>query len=165
MARKAAKKRAEGSTAANQGAAVESSVIALAEQLGTFLGQVTAKGEGWLDNDALREQATMIRDGASEVLKRVNSAGAVAKQSVTTAKQSITTAKQAVTKAVKSRIAKPAKEEDEESNARPSRGAVDAPGKKHRKPPPQQKIMRGTTVPMGKRQGLKTYKVGSGRRG
>jgi hypothetical protein len=158
MARKAAKKRAEGSTAANQGAEVESSVIALAEQLGTFLGQVTAKGEGWLDNDALREQATMIRDGASEVLKRVNSAGAAAKQSVTTAKQS-------VTKAVKSRIAKPAKEEDEESNARPSRGAVDAPGKKHRKPPPQQKVMRGTTVPMGKRQGLKTYKVGSGRRG
>ena len=158
MARKAAKKQSEGSTAANQGAEVEASVIALAEQLGTFLGQVTAKGEGWLDNDALREQATMIRDGASEVLKRVNSAGAAAKQSVTTAKQS-------VTKAVKSRIAKPAKAEAEESNARPSRGLVDAPGKKHRKPPPQQKIMRGTTAPMGMRQGLKTYKVGSGKRG
>jgi hypothetical protein len=152
MARKAAKKQqTEGSTGENRNEEVEASVIALAEQLGTFLGQVTAKAEGWLDTDTLREQATMIRQGADAVLKRVNSAGAAAKQTVA--------------KAVKStRAAKPAKEE-EEAKAKPSRGAVDAPGKKHRKPPPQQKVQRGTTEPMGKRQGLKTYKVGSGRRG
>jgi len=158
MARKAAKKQTAASTGAAGNVEVEASVIALAEQLGTFLGQVSNRTEGWLDTDALREQATMIRDGAAEVLKRVDGAGAAAKQSVTRAKQS-------VTKAVKSRIAKPAQAEDEESDARPSRGAVDAPGKKHRKPPPQQKVTRGMTEPMGKRQGLKTYKVGSGRRG
>ena len=157
MARKAAKKQTAGSTGGVDNAEVEASVIALAEQLGTFLGQVSNRAEGWLDTDALRQQATMIRDGAAEVLKRVNSAGASAKQTAKAAKDT-------VTNAVKSaRAAKPV--EAEEPKTKPSRGLVDAPGKKHRKPPPQQKIMRGATEPMGKRQGLKTYKVGSGRRG
>jgi hypothetical protein len=158
MARKAAKKQqTDSSTGGNRNEEVEASVIALAEQLGTFLGQVTAKAEGWLDNDTLRQQATMIREGADAVLKRVSKAG-------TTAKQTAKAAKETVTNAVKStRAAAPA--EAQPRKARPKGSNVDAPGKKHRKPPPQEHITRGTTDPMGKRQGLKTYKVGSGRRG
>jgi hypothetical protein len=57
---------------------VEPMVIALAEQLGTFLGRVQAKADGWLDNDALREQVAQIRDGAANLLSRVNRAGAAA---------------------------------------------------------------------------------------
>ena len=61
---------------------VEPMVIALAEQLGTFLGRVQAKAEGWLENDTLREQVGQIRDGAANLLKRVNSASDEARNAV-----------------------------------------------------------------------------------
>jgi hypothetical protein len=44
------------------------------------------------------------------------------------------------------------------SAARPSRGAVDAPGKRHRKPPPQERLEKRMGEPTGKHLGQKTFK-------
>lgn len=43
---------------------------------------------------------------------------------------------------------------------RPNRGAVDAPGKRHRKPPPQETIDTRLGEPHGKRMGQKSVKSG-----
>lgn len=82
---------------------VEQKVVALAEQLGWFLGTVQAKADGWLDRTALRKEVRRIR------------------------------------------------------------GAVDAPGKRHRKPPPQEPIDKRMGEPVGKKMGQKNFKMGAGR--
>jgi hypothetical protein len=41
---------------------------------------------------------------------------------------------------------------------RASRGAVDAPGKRHRKPPPQERIGKRMGEPVGKQMGQKSVK-------
>lgn len=46
------------------------------------------------------------------------------------------------------------------SPARPSRGPVDAPGKRHRKPPPQESIDERLGEPRGKQMGQKNMKTG-----
>ena len=46
---------------------------------------------------------------------------------------------------------------------RASRGAVDAPGKRHRKPPPQEAINKRMGEPVGKQMGQKSFKVGKSR--
>lgn len=43
---------------------------------------------------------------------------------------------------------------------RPSRGPVDAPGKRHRKPPPQERINERMGEPQGKQMGQKSMKTG-----
>ena len=46
---------------------------------------------------------------------------------------------------------------------RASRGAVDAPGKRHRKPPPHEAIDKRMGEPVGKKMGQKNFKMGMGR--
>jgi hypothetical protein len=46
------------------------------------------------------------------------------------------------------------------SATRPSRGPVDAPGKRHRKPPPQEPINIRMGEPQGKQMGQKSGKTG-----
>lgn len=41
---------------------------------------------------------------------------------------------------------------------RPSRGLVDAPGKRHRKPPPQERLDKRMGEPVGKKMGQKGAK-------
>lgn len=48
--------------------------------------------------------------------------------------------------------------------ARPSRGAVDAPGKRHRQPTPNMKLDKRMGEPVGKQLGQKNFKMGSGRK-
>lgn len=43
---------------------------------------------------------------------------------------------------------------------RPSRGPVDAPGKRHRKPQPQESIDKRMGEPRGKQMGQKSVKAG-----
>jgi hypothetical protein len=43
---------------------------------------------------------------------------------------------------------------------RRSRGPVDAPGKRHRKPPPQEPIDKRMGEPQGKQMGQKSVKMG-----
>jgi hypothetical protein len=111
---------------------VEQRVVALAEQLGGFLGTVRAKADGWLDREALLKEVGRIRDGAVDLLEQMNRAIPLARKA-----------------AAKSAAA---------AMARPSRGAVDAPGKRHRKPPPQERLDRHMGEPQGKQIGQKSMK-------
>lgn len=92
--------------------AIERRVVAFAEQLGRIVGTVQAKTEGWLDRDALSKQIASVRDGAADLLDQL--AGGV-------------------TKAPKKRPLSAAS--NSKSKGR-SGGVVDAPGKKHRQPMP-----------------------------
>ena len=44
-----------------------------------------------------------------------------------------------------------------------SRGAVDAPGKRHRKPPPRKAIDKRMGEPVGKKKGQKSFRPGKSR--
>ncbi len=124
---------------------VEQKVVALAEQLGWFLGTVRAKADGWLDRENLRKEVGRIRDVATDLLQHVDAASRSARMAGAKPKA---TAKAAAA-----------------VNPRQSRGPVDAPGKKHRKPPPQEKILNKMMgEPEGKKLGQKNFKAGSGRR-
>src|SRR5437773_1884211 len=85
---------------------IEEKVVAFAEQLGSLVGTVEAKAEGWLDRKALGEAVGRIRDSAADLLDEVN--------------REITLQR------------KPAAKHIATSATRPSRGPVDAPGKRHR---------------------------------
>lgn len=137
-ARKTAKKDPVDA-AKTAGDAAEQQVVALAEQLGGLLGSMRAKADGWLDRDALLGAVGRIRDGAAGLL------------------DDMTRARQKSPKAAAPSPAAPLK--------RASRGAVDAPGKRHRKPPPQERLDRRMGEPVGKKMGQKSPKgrIRSGR--
>src|SRR5438132_472473 len=127
-------KRAQiGESGASESASdgVEERLNAFAGQLGTLVGTVQAKAEGWLDRRNLAKEIRRIRDGASELLAHVIPAETA----------------QAKTAAPRSTAA-----------ARRGRGPVDAPGKRHRKPPPQEQIDKKMGEPRGKQMGQKTAK-------
>lgn len=126
-ARKTAQTLATESAAAD---GIEPKMIAFAEQLGRLIGTVEARAEGWLDRKTLSAELGRIRDGASELIDRVNRARVLKKKAAAT----------------------PA------AVARPSRGAVDAPGKRHRQPPPQERLDPRMGEPTGKHLGQKTFK-------
>ena len=138
--RKAEKARAEAEKTTVD---LEPRVVALAEQLGGFLGRVQARADGWLDKEALRSQVAKIRDGAADLLKHVNRASQAARRAV---------AKTA-----------PGAEATAAPQPRASRGPVDAPGKRHRKPPPQERIDKRMGELVGKKMGQKQFKVGKSR--
>ena len=119
------------------GEVVEQKVVALAEQLGWFLGKVQAKADGWLENEAVKKQLGQIRDGAADLLEHVNRAS-----------------KQARSGGAKAAAVEPA----DLPTPRASRGAVDAPGKRHRKAPPQERIDKRMGEPVGKQMGQKSTK-------
>lgn len=103
--------------------AMEQRVLAFAEQLGRMAGTVTAKAEGWMDREALNTQIASVRDSAAELLEQLS-------EGVTSMAKTATKAAAATTASVKSAAKSATK-----STGR-SGGAVDAPGKKHRKPAP-----------------------------
>lgn len=146
---KSAKNQAADGHMTNE--SVEPMVIALAEQLGTFLGRVQAKADGWLENETLRAQVSQIRDGAAELLDHVNRASVTARKSVA---KMLPAAKFAPAPAEKAAAA---------PLIRASRGAVDAPGKRHRKPPPQEPINKRMGELRGKHAGQKQFRVGKSR--
>ena len=110
---------------------VEEKLVAFAEQLGFMVGTVQAKAEGWLDREALTTQIGRIRDSASELLAHVTAASERAKAAASDA-----------------------------APVRVSRGPVDAPGKRHRRPPPQERIGKRMGEPRGKQMGQKSAKGG-----
>jgi len=112
---------------------IEERLVAFAEQLGTLVGTVHAKAEGWLDRRNLAEEIRRIRDGASELLAQVSPGDASRPKTAAPATAA-------------------------ESAPRRSRGLVDAPGKRHRKPVPQERIDKHMGDPIGKQMGQKTAK-------
>ena len=151
---------------------VEQGVVALAEQIGWFLGTVQKRADGWLENETVQKQVAQMRDGAIELLGHVTRASAQARQVVSNAVDAAKTAAQAETakpapalqKATKPAVAakKPAPPAAA-PKVRASRGPVDAPGKKHRKPPPQEKVDRRMGESAGKKAGQKSFRVGKSR--
>jgi hypothetical protein len=123
--------RNDRSDAAKATSDVEQKLVAMAEQLGVFVGTVQAKADGWLDRETLVREVGRIRDVATELLDQV-------KRGARTARQ-----------AAPPPVAAP---------ARPSRGPVDAPGKRHRKPPPQEPLNARMGEPVGKKLGQKSMK-------
>jgi hypothetical protein len=121
----------EGSETA--GDPIAQRVVAFAEQLGSLIGTVQTKAEGWLDREALRKEIGRIRDGAAELLQQVN------REATSRRKASKPTAAPA---------------------RRASRGPVDAPGKRHRKPLPPERIDKLMGEPIGKQKGQKNAKTG-----
>jgi len=108
-------------------------LVAFAEQLGVLVGTVEARAEGWLDRTMLTTKIGRIRDSAADLLADLNREGTVRN---TSAKRTAT------------------------SPARRSRGPVDAPGKRHRKPLPQERIDHKMGEPRGKQMGQKNFKSG-----
>ncbi|HEX8028166.1 MAG TPA: hypothetical protein VF491_06885 [Vicinamibacterales bacterium] len=154
---------------------VEQGVVALAQQIGWFLGKVQKRADGWLENETLQQQVAQMRDGAIELLGHVTRASAGARDVVSKAVDAAKAAAQqadadaAARPAPKAKAAKGTSAEKKSTTpavapqARASRGAVDAPGKKHRKPPPQEKIDRHMGEPAGKKAGQKSFRVGKSR--
>ena len=71
----------------------------------------------------------------------------------------------AVRKAAQKAPSQAAAEQTAPAATRLSRGPVDAPGKRHRKPPPQESIDKRMGEPRGGQMGQKSAKTGrSGRR-
>ena len=90
--------------------AMEQRLVAFAEELGRIVGTIQEKAEGWMDRDILKQQIASVRDGAAHLLEQF-------------AGGSKPTMKKLATAAARGR------------NKGRSGGVVDAPGKKHRKPP------------------------------
>lgn len=114
-------KRDNGTTRANRGTTttnasgattadpIEQRLVAFAEQLGRMVRTIQAKAEGWMDRETLNEQIADVRDGAAHLLEQLAAATKAPKKKAAVA----------VSRQGKGR----------------SGGVVDAPGKKHRKPP------------------------------
>jgi len=131
----------------------EAKVVALAEQLGWFLGTAKAKADGWLEGDRVKKELARIRDGAAELLQHIEGAARSAQMetgSKKAGKQGPVVAGPDARKAAKA--------------AKPDRGPVDAPGKRHRKPPPQEKLDKRMGEPAGKQMGQKQFQPGHGAR-
>jgi len=111
---------------------IEARVVAFAEQLGRMVGTVQAKASGWLDRDALTRQLSDVRDAATHLLDQLGVGSA------TPTAPASSRAGSAASGAARGR----------------SGGVVDAPGKKHRKPTPNQK--RATPPETGRIAKMKT---------
>jgi hypothetical protein len=116
---------------------IEEKLVAFAEQLGLWVGTVQAKAEGWLDRTALTKDIGRIRDNAAALLAQVNSEGDVDRKIPATSTAPPPPAR--------------------------NRGPVDAPGKRHRKPPPQEHLDKRMGEPRGKQMGQKSAKSGTRR--
>jgi methyl-accepting chemotaxis protein len=131
--------------------AVQQAMTQFAEQLGWFLGTVRSKADGLLENEEIVKHVNRIRDGATDLLSRVRQAGDVAKEAAAKASAKVP-AKPAAKPAAKAA-----------SKTARSGGTVDAPGKRHRKPPPQETVNKRMGEVQGKKAGQKQFKVGKSR--
>jgi hypothetical protein len=162
---------------ASTGDSMEQKMLAFAEQLGRIVGTVQAKAEGWLDRDALNAQISTVRDSASALLDQLggaaskgaaesqlasgstrNASGSMGKRPGTTkggakgkgaAKDKIS-AKGKVASKARASATSGAANTTSAGKAR-SGGAVDAPGKKHRKPMPSESGATGAPRGEGSR--------------
>ena len=136
----------------------EQGMMQLAEQLGWFLGTMRSKADHLLDNEAVKQQVSQIRDGAMQLFDRVNKASIAAQESMNKASAAARESAKAARMPVAKSVAKPTAK-----TAGRSGGTVDAPGKKHRKAPPKEAINKRMGEAMGKKAGQKQFKVGKSR--
>jgi len=111
--------------------AIEHRVVEFAEYMGRMVGTVQAKAEGWLDRDALNEQLTRIRDGASALLTHV-----AGESNAPSKADRAGQAKSAGSGRTKMAASERKMATAVDRGAGRSGGVVDAPRKRHRKPLP-----------------------------
>jgi hypothetical protein len=104
--------------------AIEQRVVALAEQLGRLVGSVQARTDGMFDRQAMNDQLTRIRDGATGLLGQLGVP--------TPASRRRAPKRKAKAKSVAAGKAGTGR----------SGGKVDAPGKAHRKAPPRTRSVK-----------------------
>jgi hypothetical protein len=125
----------ETRAAATAGDLVEQQLLVLAEQVGSLVGAAQVKAEGWFDAKTLSAELARIRDGAADLLERVS--------------RRATTTSTGVTKKAKPSTVRSL-----------SRQPVAAPGKRHRRPPPQERIDKRMAEPRGSQMGQKSSRIG-----
>jgi hypothetical protein len=117
-------------------------LTAFAEHLGTLVGTLQNKAEELVDREALARELSSLKDDASGLLDQLGSFAS----------------------SVGARTAKgrrPAAPASKKETKRADRGPVDAPGKRHRQPPPQKRVSRS----MNQAKGTQTApKLGTARR-
>jgi hypothetical protein len=118
--------QATQSSAASATDTVEQRVVAFAEQLGRIVSTVQARADGWLDHQTLNDQLIRVRDGAADLLQRLDSGTASPSSTATLAQTTGNTPGRSVTATTARRAT---------ATTGRSGGKVDAPGKTHRKPP------------------------------
>jgi hypothetical protein len=127
--------------AAGKERTVEERVVAFAEQLGRLIGTVESKSEGWLNQKALNDQLTQIRDGAVDLLNHLGGALAAGRAA-----------------------AKPQKTQPKAAaSVGRSGGTVDAPGKTHRKTARGARGAKHSDETISKIKGAKTMRRGDRR--
>ena len=104
-------KRSSKVVDATSSRAMEQRVLAFAKQVGYVAGTIQMKTEGWTDRKALTRQLTSMRDGAAHLLEQLGNAARITRT-------------------------KPVPQQTQKAARARSGGAVDAPGKTHRKRPP-----------------------------
>jgi hypothetical protein len=113
---------------------IEQRLVAFADQLRVFIRTVQATDESSLDRTVLTTELSRIRDSAIDLLAHL------------TREETSQRKTPAIPTAA--------------TVARRSRGPVDAPGKRHRKPQPQERIDKQMGEPRGKQMGQKHFKSG-----
>jgi len=140
MAKATRTKQAQVVKSATTSDAMEERLLAFADQMGTMVGTVQRRAEGWLESEAVRTEVARIKESASDLLEYMNSlAPSLRSPGKGTPRRP---ARSAATSAKGSK-----------------RGPVDAPGKHHRKPPPQELGSRRMTDPKGSQTGPQKVKA------
>lgn len=130
----------------------EPRVVALAQQLGTVLGRAQAKADKLLKQ--VNESTAAAKKLAAPKLRSVGESAA----KVVAAVKPKPKAKAKAAPASPKRVREGGKKVAPAKVKARSGGAVDAPGKRHRKPPPQEKFSRGMTEPKVRQMGQKGIK-------
>ena len=138
MAKANKTKQAQAAKTGTTSDAMEERLLAFADQMGTMVGTVQRRAEGWLESEAVRAEVARIKDSASDLLEYMNSLAPSLRSSAKGTRPSRP-------------VATPAKVTN--------RGPVDAPGKQHRKPPPQELGSRRMTNPKGSQTGPQKVKA------
>ena len=120
------------------GDVMEERLLAFADQIGTMIGAVQRRAEGWLEQEAVRAEVARVKDSASDLLEYMNSLA----PSLPGGEKGTPRRPQ---RSAVTRVSK--------------RGPVDAPGKRHRKPPPQERGSRRMTDPQGSQTGPQKVKA------
>ena len=112
------------------GETMDQRLTALAEQLGTLVGTLQNKAEELVEREGLAEELSRLKDDATGLLNHLGS----------------------IASSIGSSSAKPKKPTAPKSNPvakQTNRGPVDAPGKRHRPPLPQERVSRRMSQPKG----------------
>ena len=138
MAKANRTKQARVAKTGTTGDVMEDRLRAFADQVGTMVGTVQRRAEGWLESEVLRAEVARIKDSASDLLEYMNSLA-----------PSLPGGEKGTPRRPQSSVATKVSK----------RGPVDAPGKRHRKPPPQERGSRRMTDPEGSQTGPQKVKA------